>query len=344
VPLPRALRRAAAPIWAAFEAALLVLSAALTLVGIVAAPFTRRRRVLRLAAMATAYLGVELVASAALLATWMVRRLRPDPWWEEANFRILEWALTAVLGAARRCVGFVLTIEEPPGIAVLRDDPPVLVLARHGGVGDSFALVWLLLSRYDRKVRVALKASLQWDPVIDVALNRLGACFLPAPRPPLPSSASELAASAEKLGPRDALLVFPEGGNWTPQRHRRAIRRLVADRKHDAARTAALMSHVLPPKPAGVLACLSARPELPVVIVAHTGLDHLTTAGQVWAAIPFDRPMILRWWPASAGGIIDNDDQVAWLTLEWAIVDEWIDSRKTFPYDPATSARRRLDI
>jgi hypothetical protein len=29
--------------------------------------------------------------------------------------------------------------------------------------------------------------------------------------------------------------------------------------------------HVLPPRPAGVLACLAARPDLDVVVVAHTG-------------------------------------------------------------------------
>jgi predicted acylesterase/phospholipase RssA len=55
---------------------------------------------------------------------------------------------------------------------------PVLVLARHGGPGDSFALVHLLLTRYHRGVRIVLKDILQIDPLIDLLLNRLGCCFL----------------------------------------------------------------------------------------------------------------------------------------------------------------------
>ena len=58
---------------------------------------------------------------------------------------------------------------------------PVLVLARHGGPGDSFALVHLLLTRYHRSVRIVLKDILQTDPLIDVLLHRLGCCFLASP-------------------------------------------------------------------------------------------------------------------------------------------------------------------
>jgi 1-acyl-sn-glycerol-3-phosphate acyltransferase len=63
----------------------------------------------------------------------------------------------------------------------LSEEGPVLVLARHGGPGDSFALVHLLLTRYHRSVRIVLKDILQLDPLIDVRLNRLGVLLSPCP-------------------------------------------------------------------------------------------------------------------------------------------------------------------
>jgi 1-acyl-sn-glycerol-3-phosphate acyltransferase len=240
----------------------------------------------------------------------------------------LAWALGAVLDAARRWCGFIVTIEEPPHPCPLDDDRPVLVLARHGGLGDSFVLVWLLINRYDRRPRVVLKDILQWDPLIDVGLTRLDACFLPrrpAPTEDLPALLSNLAAG---LGAGEALLIFPEGGNWTPRRRTRAISRLRAERRHRAAAAALLMEHVLPPRPAGVFACIDARPELPIVVVAHAGLDQLVTPSQVWAALPFRVPMTVRWWPV-ARPPDDEQARLQWLTTEWSIVDEWIDARQS---------------
>jgi 1-acyl-sn-glycerol-3-phosphate acyltransferase len=342
---PRPARRALIPALVAAEVVLVALFALMSLVGLVLVPFSRRRRVVRIGAMGVAYLGVELAALTALGWVALRRRSRPEAWWEDANARVLAWALGVILGAGARCVGFVVEVDDSPHTrpAALDDADPLLVLARHGGPGDSVALVWLLLERYGRVPRVVLKEVLQWEPLLDVALNRLGACFLPpaAPAPnsdgPAPNSdglapnsdglAPRVGALAADLRGRDALLLFPEGGNWTARRRIRAIRKLWAHRQYRAARAAVSMPHVLPPRPAGVLACLDARPDLAVVVAAHTGLDTLTTAGQIYGAIPFERPMTVRWWqarPAPRG----EEARLEWLTAEWAVVDEWIAANK----------------
>ena len=56
-----------------------------------------------------------------------------------------------------------MTVEEPPGPLgpAGLDGGPLLVLARHAGPGDSFALVDLLLSRYGRRPRIVLKEDLR---------------------------------------------------------------------------------------------------------------------------------------------------------------------------------------
>ncbi|MDQ6839075.1 MAG: 1-acyl-sn-glycerol-3-phosphate acyltransferase [Actinomycetota bacterium] len=323
---PRWLRRVLSPVFLAVEVVLLVVCAILGIVGLVVAPVDRRLRLVRIGAFGVAYFAMESLALVASLVAWLTRWAHPAAWWEDYHYRLLRWVLAAILGAARRCCGFVIAIDEPARAGPLGDEEPVLVLARHGGLGDSFTLVWLLLDRYHRRVRIVLKDVLQWEPLLDVILNRLDACFLPGGGAAAGDHlAGRLAAVAGGLGRRDALLVFPEGGNWTPGRWQQAIRRLRKDRKYQAASAAALMSHVLPPRPAGVLACVDARPDLAVVIIAHTGLDKLTTAGGTWKAIPFTEPMTVRWWPPSP--VPDGDAaRLQWLTTEWAVIDEWIDA------------------
>ena len=325
--LPWAARRALLPVTIACELVLLVLTLPLAVAGVLSAVVDRRLRLLRLAAMGASYIVVELIGLTLLLGVWLGRPVKGRAWWDSSNVRVLAWALGNVLGAARRTVGFSIAVQEPPSTSPFDDPGPVLVLARHGGIGDSFTLVWLLAARYGRRPRIVLKQVLLWEPLIDVALTRMHACFLPPGSRRGESLDARIAAISSSLGPREALLLFPEGANWTPRRRITAMSRLWAARKPAAVKAAALMEHVLPPRAGGVLACLDARPGLPVVVVAHTGLDKVTTAGALWRTLPFATPRSVRWWPAAAvpGG---EAERLEWLTAEWAVIDQWIDARR----------------
>jgi 1-acyl-sn-glycerol-3-phosphate acyltransferase len=328
---PRPVRRLLLPLYVGVLLVLAAVFAVGTIVGALLAPFTARRRILRLSAVALSYLFVELTALTAAGLLWL-RRAMPTKLrregrhaWIVANEALLAWALGTVLRAGHRCLGFQVAVVGSSDATALSEGGPVLVLARHGGPGDSFALVHLLLTRYRRSLRIVLKDILQWDPLIDVLVNRLDCCFLGSPSGDGEEMCAKVAAMAATLAPGDALLLFPEGANWTPHRRLRAIRRLRRDDKSEAVRTATLMANVLPPRPGGVLACLEARPDLPVVIVAHAGLDRVVTAGQAWQKIPITTPMTVRAWP-TADVPPGKDARLAWLTLEWAVVDEWVDA------------------
>ncbi|HMG66021.1 MAG TPA: hypothetical protein VK599_23990, partial [Streptosporangiaceae bacterium] len=97
-----------------------------------------------------------------------------------------------------------------------------------------------------------------------------------------------------------------------------------------AAADAEQNPNVLPPHPGGVLAALTARPDLGIVVIAHTGLDDLVTSGQVWQALPLhERPMTIRWWYVPPGTVpSDPAGQYQWLRVQWALVDSWIGARK----------------
>ena len=51
-------------------------------------------------------------------------------------------------------------------------------MCRHAGPGDSFVLVHALVNWFDREPRIVLKDMLQWDPAVDVLLNRLPNRFI----------------------------------------------------------------------------------------------------------------------------------------------------------------------
>jgi 1-acyl-sn-glycerol-3-phosphate acyltransferase len=327
----RLVRRLLLPVDIVALIAVAIVLAAGMVLGALVAPFTTRRRVLRLSAFALSYSLVELTTLAAAGLLWLRHaiparfRLQGRREWIVANETLLAWALGTVLRAGRRCLGFRVAVVSSSDATPLAETDPLLVLARHGGPGDSFALVHLLLTRYHRSVRIVLKDLLQLDPLIDVLLHRIGCCFLASPSGDGADLTAKVAAMAASLAPRDALLLFPEGANWTPHRRVRAIRRLHRDHKSEPARAATLMTNVLPPRPGGVLACLEARPDLPVVVVAHAGLDKIVTVRQAWDELPITGPMTVRAWP-TAEVPPGEDARLAWLTLEWAVVDEWVDA------------------
>jgi 1-acyl-sn-glycerol-3-phosphate acyltransferase len=348
---PRPLRRVVIdPAWVLLAAPLAAVLSVVAALGLAVMPLSRTRRVPRLACYAAVYLLVDagIIVGCAVLWLWflvrgfLVRgflargnpargypaRARRGPAWAGAHQEMLGSALRLLVSASRPLLGFEVQLEEAPEAASLAGRP-LLVLARHGGPGDSFAIAELLLSRYGRRPVIVLKESLRWDPGLDVLLSRMPCCFLPA-RATGEDRAGRIGELAAGLAETDAMLIFPEGGNWTPRRHLRALNRLRARGRRVEAERAAANPHVLPPQPAGVQACLTARPDLGVLIVAHTGLDDLVSPALVWQALPVGgRPMVMRWWrpppvtpPATATRL------GAWLDVQWAIVDSWIDARK----------------
>lgn len=337
--LPRPLRRILLPVSVILVLVVLVLAGLGILLGLLTFPLDRRRRSLRFAAFAMAYGLMELYVLGT--AGWLWARRAAAHWaapageesWERAHRELLVRALGWLIGAARRCFGFSCAVSDRSHDRLLYEPDPVLVLARHGGPGDSFVLVHLLLTAYQRRVRIVLKQALQLDPAIDVLLNRLGCLFI---GPSAGSTAQDVARVADTLGPGDALLLFPEGGNWTPDRRKRVITHLRQRRQFAAARRATLLEHVLPVRPAGVLACLEARSDLRIAFVAHAGLDRIVHPGQVWRSIPLAEPMTIRIWPGSPVPR-DPDQQLWWLTMEWAVVDEWIDGHHAGDIDAVAS-------
>jgi 1-acyl-sn-glycerol-3-phosphate acyltransferase len=339
-PPPAIVRRAVLdPIWVPLAVGLALLFAAVAAAATLVAPLSRHRRLPRLSLFGAVYLVVNASLVLCCAGCWLrypISRRRDPAYWSRLHQALLGRALALLVAAARPLLGFRVELQEPPGHDLIAGRP-LLLLARHGGPGDSFALVQLLLSRYRRRPAIVLKETLRWDPGLDVLLGRLPSCFIRRGEGKAPERLAELART---MRADDAILLFPEGGNWTPGRHGRAIARLLHAGRRQAAADAAENRNVLPPQPTGMLACMSGRPDLIVAVVAHTGLEDLVTPALVWRALPVSAsPMIVRWWFQSARSLpVTEDGRREWLRLQWALVDSWIDARKAAKAAPALLA------
>ena len=331
---PRRVRRITAPLLlGALVAGVLVLPVLVVVAIIVSVCLPGRWRALRLLAFALVYLALEVAALGAASVLWVLsgfgRRLHTRPF-QAAHYTVLRLVLDALMRVAQRLFALRL-VTDGESWSPLDDGVPgstnaMVVLSRHAGPGDSLLLVHTLMDRdHLRRPRVVLKDVLQLDPLIDVHLNRLPNHFVEGGPGAGARSEAAIADLARGLGEEDALLIFPEGANFTAQRRRRAIQRLRERGLGSAVRRAEGMRHVLPPRPGGVVAALTAAPHADVVFVAHTGLEHLSTVRDLWRGLPMDKTLHLRWWFVPASEVPREEVQLTdWLYRWWETIDAWI--------------------
>ena len=298
-----------------------------------------RLRPLRLLWLLLLHLVLETVILIELFGLWIasgfglfIRR----PFFERIHYDIAQAYLVIFFREARRVLRLKIVTEGPSPDAF--PGHPLLVCSRHAGVGDSFTLMYALMHWYGREPRVVLKDTLAWDPAIGVILNRVPSRFIsPGPRKGPELLEQEVGELARGLDHNDAFVIFPEGGNFTPKRRERAIEKLRKVGLEGMAQRAERMQNVLAPRPGGLLAALDAAPEADVVLVAHTGLDHMLTVTDVWRELPMDKQIIMRWWRVPREEIpSEREARIDWLYSWWEDIDRWIDEHR-----PVDLPRRR---
>ena len=304
----------------------------LLLVGVALATILPGRwRALRLLWMVLLYLLLESVALVALFGLWVASgfgwRIR-SPRFQRAHYVLVQWFLQILFWECQRVLHVRVAVEGPPPTSY--DGRPLLILSRHAGPGDSFLVVHALLNWYAREPRIVLKDTLQWDPAIDVLLNRLPNRFIrPDPGRDGAQVVAQVGELSRNLDANDAFVIFPEGGNVTEHRRKRAIERLRRKGHIDEAQKAERLKHVMAPKPGGVIAALTQARDADVVFVAHTGVEHMVTVLDIWRELPMDREIQMRWWIVPAAEVpTGEDERIDWLFAWWATIDDWIDERQ----------------
>jgi 1-acyl-sn-glycerol-3-phosphate acyltransferase len=179
-----------------------------------------------------------------------------------------------------------------------------------------------------------LKEFLQWDPAIDVILNRLPSAFVP-PTDRGEELLATISSMARTMDRDDAFVIFPEGGNYTVKRHMRSIEKLREIGRPDLAERAASLENTLPPRSTGVKTALAAAPpNSDVFFVGHAGLETFDSFGDIWRGMPMGTEVDVKIWHVPAEKIPPPDQQEAWLFDVWAEIDEWISQRLAQTAEP----------
>jgi 1-acyl-sn-glycerol-3-phosphate acyltransferase len=360
---PRLLRRAVlAPLVIVLAVALIALSPLIAVLALTFSLVRRSRsgrpgqpgragrmRGVRLLLFALVWLTAETVTLFMCLGLWIASgfggRLHTEPF-QSRHYAIMRWFLDLIYRTGTKVFRVGVEIDEPEltaGEKAARLARPVIVLSRHAGPGDSFLLVRHLLSVYGRRPRVVMKATLQLDPGLDVVANRVPNVFIQPRRTGgkvFVEQIERLASGLDRLG---ALVIFPEGGNWTPGRWHRGIQRLEQQGRDDLAARARDMPNLLPPRAGGALSAIAACPDADVIFVAHAGLDRLVSVGDVWRNLPMDQIIRAKWWRVPVGEVPRSADHAAqerWLYDWWQRIDAWISQNRPGGAGPPALAPR----
>ena len=283
---------------------------------------TRRRPFMatRLLVMAWVYLGGESICIAGFGLTWLLtwgpnrqERMRRRIW------RIQQWWAPSLFRPLCAMFGLTFTIEgseeAEPG--------PVIVLIRHASIIDNLLPSVVVAGPHDLDLRYLIKRELRNDPGLDIGGDMLRNYFVRR------GTGQEIEREnirrlADGLGPKDGMLIFPEGTRFTPERRARAIEKL-GERDPALAASAERMQYVLPPKPGGVLAILEGAPGVDVLLLAHAGFDGLRLISDIWRGELVGRAISVKLTRVPRSAIPDDPDaQVTWLFEAWEGVDAWI--------------------
>lgn len=299
------------PIVVTLETMVIVASPLLFAAAAVVSVLSRSSRPVRTVALVIAYAGIEL---------WTLAQLsRGVDDWDCLVARVLDGGYQAM----RRILSVPLSIEaDSPSPADIGRSNGLIVLARHCGPGDSVFVAWLLAVHYGLSLRIVLKNLLRLEPTIDVAARHLPFYFVGGRSGSAREGIAELAST---LSRGDALLLFPEGENFSWPRWHAAIHHLRMQGEHARATRARRHTHTLPPHLGGALAALSAAPRADVLLIAHSGFS-LDGRDRPWWRVPMRQQLTVRPVLISAGRVPrDESGARDFLDRAWSQVDTWVE-------------------
>ena len=283
----------------------------------------RSWRFTRIVGLGIAFCVVETFGLLMALILWIISGfglwMSTEPIQRMHHWVFGTW-LEMITAAIQTFLGFRFTFPQQQ-----LPDGPVLVFSRHAGPGDALLVAHSLIRVHNRRVRMLGTTKLLWDPFFNHVVRRLPFHFCEQNPTDPEKELAEVSTSAATIEDNGAMIIFPEGGNFTPRRWSEALSRLEARGQIDRADRARHMTHVLPPRTAGTLAALDAAPGASVVFVAHVGLDDIFSLGDLWSRVPIRRNVQATYWIPQRPIAADQVIEAEWLWEQWEQLDRWIE-------------------
>ena len=297
----------------------------------------RRWVLLRCLAFVLLYLTCEVGGVAAAFALWLgsgvwagrgagqspAARLTglPDGYLD-ANFRLQCWWARTLFRGAERIFGMHTTVTGDEAVRT----GPFLLFLRHASIGDTVLPAVCIGDRHGIMLRYVMKRELLWDPCLDIVGNRLPNYFVQRGSGDSEREVAAVQRLLDEIGPRDGVLIYPEGTRFSPAKRERFLARLRGATPARLLAVAEGLRHTLPPRLGGPLGLLERNPGLDAVFCAHTGFEGAATFGDLIGGALVDRAVHVAFWRVPFAQIpVDRTAQAEWLYEHWQRIDDWID-------------------
>lgn len=293
---------------------------------------------LRAAAFLVAYALLQAVGLGLMMGAWLGWGWRGPERFLAANYAAGQRWARLLYGLFRRLYGIEIRVEGAHHL----DRGPALVFPRHVSLADT--LLPLVLSSPLMRPRFVMKAALKLDPVLDVLCSRTPNAFVERGGDDTAAQLAMVRSLAADAGPRELVILFPEGTRFTPERRARHLARLEERGEQERLARARALTHTLPPRTGGPLALLERRPDVDVVFCAHAGFEGLTHIQDLLDGGMIGRCIEVRLWRVPAAEIPrDEAGRRRWLFEQWLELDRWITSRARLspPSSSSPSGSRR---
>jgi 1-acyl-sn-glycerol-3-phosphate acyltransferase len=283
----------------------------------------RRRKpwmAVRLLAMLWWFLVGELYGLLGLLAIWILSAGRDSAVRRDRVYRLKRSWLGSHLAGIRGIFKLRFEFEglehAGPG--------PVLIMIRHASIIDNTLPDVIVGRAHELGFRFVIKRELQMLPTIDIGGRWVPTLFVRRASGDTESELARMRALAIDLGPRDGLLIYPEGTRCTAAKLARA-KEIIAERQPAIAPLADRLRHVLPPRLGGTITLLEAARDADVVIFGHVGLDGFEYISDIWSGGLVGTTVRLKFWRYPAAEVpTDRDALIVWLYDRWQELDDWI--------------------
>ena len=267
----------------------------------------------RLIAFATCWAWLETVGLVVALFLFFTGRGRSVP----AHYALQTWWCRSLIQALGFTVGLQISVEGAENVGT----GPFVAFCRHASLADSIMSSWVVASHVGLRPRFVLKKELKMDPCLDILGHRLPNYFVDRESSDIVGELQGIEQMAAGLGVKDCAVIFPEGSRASAKKRVRALERL-RERSPQRAETLAGLKYLIPPKPAGANALLSAVPEANVLTMWHSGFDGLDTFSGILSHLGRAKANVhVRVEEISRASIPSGEAFVSWLDAKWVEMD-----------------------
>lgn len=264
------------------------------------------------------YLSCE-VSGIAFCAWLLLRYSRTPATFIARNFALQCWWSRVLFYGGIRIYGMKVEADGLENVA----QGPMVAFVRHVSPFDNLVPSVHIADLYGIRLRWVMNHSLMRDPTIDILGNRLPNAFVTG----LVRDIRQVRSLASGLGPRDGVLIYPEGGLFSPKNRQRLLDKLRAARDPHYERAAAFRN-VLPPRLGGALALLESNRSADVVFIVHTGLEEAQYRKLLSGAFIGGTLRIHAWRVPASEIPADRKALTAWLFEQWTAADAWIEANR----------------